>query len=143
MLEEVNRRSGAVLELIRQGDRAGAAERFVETVAVGPGGWEQLPPDLRRVFIKNADTFLDESRDPAWLTLDLEALSRFTKPVLLTHGDQSPPLFLPVISKIEAAVPQADVYEFPGASHMPHLSHPREFVDTIVAFARQPASTQD
>jgi len=78
MLEEVNRRIEAVLELIRQADAAGAAERFVETVAVGPGGWAQLPPNLRQTFIENASTFLDESRDPAWLTPDLEAMSRFT-----------------------------------------------------------------
>jgi pimeloyl-ACP methyl ester carboxylesterase len=112
----------------------------VETVAVGPGGWAQLPPSLHQSFIENASTFLDESRDPASLTLDLEAVSRFTKPVRLTQGDQSPPFFPAIIAKIEAAVPQADVHTFPGASHIPHISHPHEFVERLVAFARQPAS---
>lgn len=140
ILDEVNRRVEVVLDLIRRGDATGAAERFVETVAVGPGGWAQLPASLRQTFIENASTYLDESRDPAWQSLDLDALSRFTHPMLLTQGDQSPPFFPAIVSKIKEAVPQANVRTFPGASHIPHLSHPHEFVETLLAFARQPAS---
>lgn len=140
MLEEVNRRVEAVLDLIRQGDAAGAAERFVETVAVGPGGWAQLPPTLRQTFIENASTFLDESRDPNWLSINLDALSRFTKPVLLSQGDQSPPFFPAIISKLKEAAPQAEVRTLAGASHIPHTSHPQEFVEMLLAFARHPVS---
>ena len=141
MLKEVNRRIGAVLEKISQGDAAGAAELFVDTVAIGPGGWAQLPPNLRQTFIDNAPTFLDESHDPTWLSLDLEALSRFTQPVLLTQGDQSPPFFPAIVSKIEAVVPQAEVRTFAGAGHIPHISHPQEFVETLLALTRPPASS--
>jgi pimeloyl-ACP methyl ester carboxylesterase len=140
MLQGVNRRIEPVLELIRQGNAAEAAEVFVETVAVGPGGWAQLPPNLRQTFIENASTYLDESHDPAWLTLDLEALSRFPRPVLLTQGDQSPPFFRAIVSKFQAALPQARVQTLAGASHIPHTSHPREFVETLLAFSRHPAS---
>ncbi|GAC1474148.1 MAG: 3-oxoadipate enol-lactonase [Chloroflexota bacterium] len=139
MLEQTNQRIGAVLELIREGDAAGAAERFVETVAVGPGAWAQLPPALRQTFIENASTFRDESRDPDWLAPDLEALSRFTHPALLTQGDQSPPFFPAIIAKVHAALPQAQVQTIAGASHIPHVSHPHEFVEMLSAFARQPA----
>jgi pimeloyl-ACP methyl ester carboxylesterase len=141
MLKEVNRRIGAVLEQISQGDAAGAAERFVDTVAIGPGGWTQLPPNLRQTFIANALTFLDESYDPTGFSLDLEALSRFTKPVLLTQGDRSPPFFPAIVSKIKAVVPQAEVRTFAGAGHIPHISHPQEFIETLLALARRPASS--
>lgn len=141
LLQGVNRRIEPVLELIRQGNGAEAAEQFVETVAVGPGGWTQLPPHLRQTFVENASTYLDESHDPAWLTLDLEALSRFPYPVLLTQGDQSPPFFRAIVSKIKAYLPQARVKTLAGASHIPHTSHPREFAETLLAFARQPASS--
>jgi pimeloyl-ACP methyl ester carboxylesterase len=141
LLQEVNGRIEPVLELIRQGDAAGAAERFVDTVAVGPGGWAQLPPALRQTFIENAATYLDESHDAAWLTLELEALSRFEEPALLTQGDQSPPFFRAIVSKIKAALPQASEQTLAGASHIPHISHPQEFVETLLAFARQPASS--
>ncbi len=142
MLEEVNRRLGMVLEQIRQRDAAGGAKRFVETVAVGPGGWAQLPPSLRQTFIDNASTFLDESYDSAWLSPDLEGLARFDQPALLTHGDKSPPMFLAIVSKIAAAVPGADVQTLAGASHNPQISHPQMFVDMIAAFVGQSSSAQ-
>ena len=65
MLENVGKRIGAVAARIASGDAAGAAEQFVETVALGPGTWARLPPDLQQTFIDNAPTFLDELRDRA------------------------------------------------------------------------------
>ncbi|MGH2543823.1 MAG: alpha/beta fold hydrolase, partial [Ardenticatenaceae bacterium] len=44
MLEEVEKRVSVVVERIASEDHAGAAEQFVETVALGPGSWAQLPP---------------------------------------------------------------------------------------------------
>jgi pimeloyl-ACP methyl ester carboxylesterase len=138
ILEDVGPRVGAVLELIAQGEAAEAAERFVE-IAIGPGSWTHFPPDAQQTFINNAFTFLDENRDPVWAIPDLEALARFTKPVLVTHGDQSPPLFPGVTSRIAAAIPGADLQTFTGTGHVPQLTHPPEFVQTVLAFARQPA----
>ena len=48
-------------------------------------------------MIENAPTFLDEANDPEQLAFDLEWISGFSKPVLLTLGDQSPPTFAPVV----------------------------------------------
>ena len=63
-LAEVQRRIGAVVELLEASDHAGAARRFVETIAFGPGAWdEQLTPEMRETFITNAPTWLDEVRD--------------------------------------------------------------------------------
>ena len=45
MLAEVGQRVVAVAERIANGDHAGAAEQFAETVALGPGSWVQLPPE--------------------------------------------------------------------------------------------------
>jgi pimeloyl-ACP methyl ester carboxylesterase len=138
ILAAVNPRIGAVLELIARGEAPAAAEQFVE-VAIGPGSWAQLPPGVQQTFINNASTFLDESRDPVWQIPDLAALSRFTKPLRLTHGELSPPLFPAVSSRIAAAVPGADVQTFPGTGHVPHVTHPHEFVQMVLAFARRPA----
>ena len=139
ILEEGNRRVGAVLEQIAQGDTTKAAERFVETVAVGPGAWAGFPPPMRQIMINNAATFLDESRDPAWQTVDLDALARVTQPALLTQGDQSPPFFAAIIAKLQEALPHAEMRTIAGASHVPHMSHPHELVESIRDFARQPA----
>jgi pimeloyl-ACP methyl ester carboxylesterase len=137
MLEEVGKRIGAVVERIASGDRAGAAEQFVETVALGPGTWAQLPPDLQQTFIKNAPTFLDESRDPEVLAFDLARIKAVPRAALLTMGDQSPPTFAPVVGKLADVLPGAEVVTFPGAGHIPHVTHPDAYIDAIMAFIRR------
>lgn len=137
MLEEVGKGVGAVVERIASGDHAGAAEQFVETVALGPGTWAQLPPDLQQTFIKNAPTFLDETRDPEQLVFDLARIKAVPRPSLLTTGDQSPPTFAPVVAKLADVLPNAEVVTFPGAGHIPHVTHADAYIEAIMAFIRK------
>jgi pimeloyl-ACP methyl ester carboxylesterase len=134
LLEEVRKRIGRVVERIASGDHAGAAELFVETVALGPGSWAQLPLDFQETFVQNAPTFLDEANDPDQLGFDLEWISAFPRPVLLTTGDQSPPIFGPVIAKLADVLLSAEVVTFLSAGHIPHATHPDAYVDAITAF---------
>jgi pimeloyl-ACP methyl ester carboxylesterase len=127
----------AVVERLTAGDPADAAEHFVDTVALGPGSWAQLPPDIQRTFIDNASTFLDEARDPEALTLDLEAIKRFRRPLFLTMGDQSPPMFAPVVATLARALPDAAVFTFPGVGHIPQVTHPAAYIEAIVTFIRK------
>lgn len=137
MLEEVGRRVSTVVARIGSGDRSGAAEEFVETVALGPGSWAQLPPDLKQTFIENAPTFLDEACDPESLAFDLAWIKEFPRPSLVSVGDQSPPTFAPVVSKLAHVMPNVEVVRFPDAGHMPHVTHPAAYVETITAFIRK------
>lgn len=136
-LEDVGRRVGAVAQRIASGDHEGAAKQFAETVALGPGAWALLPPENQRTMIDNAPTFLDETRDPEALTLDLGALRQCDRPVLLTAGDQSPPPFAPVIRKVAEALPRAEVVTLAGAGHIPQVTHPERYVEAVVAFVRR------
>jgi len=136
LLQEVGRRVGAVVARIASGDHAGAAEEFVDTVALGPGSWAQIAPALRRVLIENAPTFLDEVNDSESLRFDLDWIKGFTKPALLTQGAHSPPAFAPVIAKLATALPHADVFTFTDAGHLPHATTPDAYVESIVAFTR-------
>jgi pimeloyl-ACP methyl ester carboxylesterase len=137
MLEEVGKKMGAVVERIASGDHVGAAEQFVETVALGPGSWARLPHELQQTFVTNALTFLDEARDPEQLVFDLAWIRGFPHPLLLTMGDQSPPMFAPVIAKLGAA--RGEVVIFSGAGHIPHVTHPSAYVETVTAFIRKHA----
>lgn len=139
-LEDVGRRVGAVVERISSGDHAGAAEQFVETVALGPGSWAQLPHELQRTFIENAPTFLDEARDPEQLAFDLAWIKLFSRPSLLSVGDQSPPMFAPVVATLANVLPNVEVTTFPGAGHVPHVTHPAAYVAAITAFIRKTSS---
>ena len=82
-----------VEQRLASGDMEGGARVFFETIALGPGAWEQLPEQTRRTYVTNAPTFLAEMRDPAQVRLDLEGLARFPHPTLLTNGDNSRPEF--------------------------------------------------
>ncbi|MFI7067211.1 alpha/beta fold hydrolase [Kribbella sp. NPDC050124] len=127
VVEAFGQRIAPVRRLLEAADDAAAAELFVETIALGPGQWAQLPEPVRRTFIANAPTYLDELRDPDCLTIDRNALATYTKPVLLTRGDQSPPMFAPILDRIATALPHAERHVYVGAGHVPHMTHPDDY----------------
>ena len=132
--EELKNRFLAVADEIAAGNIEAAARRFVE-IYFGPGAWDTfLPEEARRTLIHNAPTFLDETRDPEVLSIDTIALARFSKLVLLTGGSESPPFCAPVLDKLAAVLPNATRKTFAGAGHMPHITHPVEYVEAITGF---------
>ncbi|MFE9389927.1 alpha/beta fold hydrolase [Streptomyces sp. NPDC006784] len=136
LMDATDQKIGSVLAHLRAGETQAGARLFVEEVALGPGAWEQLPEQVRETFLRNAPTFLDEQKDPGWAALDLTALSQFTGPALVTGGTASPPWFATVTARIADALPQAQVHTFEGAGHIPHVTHPRDYVDAVTRFLR-------
>jgi pimeloyl-ACP methyl ester carboxylesterase len=135
-LAEVQRRIGAVVALLEGDDHEGAARLFVDTIAFGPGAWdEQLTPEMRDVFIANAPTWLDEVRDPDALQMDLKALAGFDKPALLTNGTESAPFFGPVVDMVAESLPRSERVTIDGADHVPHISVPGRYVELVRTFA--------
>jgi pimeloyl-ACP methyl ester carboxylesterase len=119
---------------ISSGNNRDAAEHFVEHVALGPGTWDQLPESFRTVMEANAPTFLDELADPTALTIDAAALATTTVPLLLTHGTESPELFPAVIAELVKLVQAARVDVLEGAGHIPHATHPEDWIARLIAF---------
>jgi hypothetical protein len=70
-------RARVVIELLEKGQMERGARQFIETIAVGPGAWEELPDKVRQTVIFNAPTFVDEQRDPEWQAIDLQRLGSF------------------------------------------------------------------
>jgi pimeloyl-ACP methyl ester carboxylesterase len=134
MLQTLKARIDAVEELLEAGDMEGGVRQFVETIAFGPGVWEQIPPEIKRIVIFNATTFLDERRDPEALSIDLARLRHFPHPALLTTGEQSPPFFSPIVDKVAKVLPHAERKTFLEAGHEPEDSHPELYVATITEF---------
>jgi pimeloyl-ACP methyl ester carboxylesterase len=89
---------------------------------------------VRDTFIFNAPTWLDELREPESLNLDLDRLAAFSAPALLSVGGASPPFFPMVVERLAAALPRAKRHVFPHAGHVPHLSHPQEYVRAVRDF---------
>lgn len=136
VLRTLQDRIQAVIELLERGQVESGARQFVETIAFGPGAWEQLSGDVRQTFIFNAPTFLDESRDTEFLTMDLQRLANFSPPMLLTQGDRSEPLFAFVVEQIAQSLPQAQRRTLSGADHIPQLSQPVEYAKAVQSFIR-------
>jgi pimeloyl-ACP methyl ester carboxylesterase len=134
MVEELEGMLLSVAGEIEAGNMEAGARRFVETV-LGPNTWDtMLPDEAKETLICNAPTFLDEARDPEALSIDLKALSGFDRPVLLGGGSESPPFFAPVLDKLAPILPNATRKTFDGDGHLPHLTHPQEYVQAITAF---------
>jgi pimeloyl-ACP methyl ester carboxylesterase len=136
MLEEFVQVIGAFTGRIAAGDPAGAAELFVEE-GLGKGLWSEFPPEFRHMCVENAANTLDDLSDPESTVYDLQWIKDFTRPALLTFGDQTAPLFPPVITRLAQAMPSAEVQEFRGAGHPIMVEQPEDFADAITAFVRR------
>jgi pimeloyl-ACP methyl ester carboxylesterase len=136
-IDEASEGERAVSAQIEAGDHEGAARRFVDEIAFGPGTWERLPDPLRATFVRNAETFAEEQRDPEARWVDLEGLRAFDRPVLLTQGTVGPEWYGAVIALIAEVLPKPSRHVYRRAGHMPHGTHPDEYVETVAEFMRR------
>jgi pimeloyl-ACP methyl ester carboxylesterase len=135
LLEQNGERIGAVVAKLAAGEYEAGAKQFVEEVAFGPGAWDnELSNEIRETFIRNAPTFLDEASDPSALNIDIEAISSFEQPTLLTVGDQSPLFFAKVVDRLEAIFPNVERRTITGAGHVPQFTHPEPYADVVSEF---------
>ena len=123
-----------VIGRLKAGDVTGGARQFIEEVAFGPGAWDQLPGAARETFTNNALTWLNEQEDPGWAALDLEALSAYPGPALLSEGDQSLPWFPAIMQRLQKTMKHSRRHVFRGAGHVPHMTHPKDYVKTVAEF---------
>ena len=133
-LEAVQATIQAVAARVARGDALGAARQFVEEVALGPGAWELLPPPERETMVDTAPAFVAEQQDPTWASIDLDALAQIECPVLISEGDESPAWFRPIVAKLAGAIKHAEVHTYRGAGHVPHVTHPRDYLATVTDF---------
>jgi pimeloyl-ACP methyl ester carboxylesterase len=128
------------VDLITAGAVVAGVRHFVDHAAFGPGTWDTLfTAEIRRTFLANADTWLDQSRDPTRLAVRPELLVGYMHPLVVSHGEASLPTYGQIATRIVAALPRSRRYVVSGAGHAPHLSHPADFAELIVACARETA----
>jgi pimeloyl-ACP methyl ester carboxylesterase len=122
----------AVADLVEAGRPEQAARDFVERLALGPGAWAMMPPEVRELMVRHAGTFAGELRDPGFGRADLDGLER---PALLTVGDSSPEWFATFVEPLRRAIPGAATATIAGAGHIPQETHPREYAGVLARFA--------
>jgi pimeloyl-ACP methyl ester carboxylesterase len=139
-LEAVQVTIESVITQVKGGDALRAAEQFVEEVALGPGAWELLPQPLRETMVDSAPAFVAEQQDPAWADVEPDALANISSPLLITEGDESPPLFAPIVAKLADAIGHAEAHTYGGAGHAPHVTNPGDYLAVVTDFlSRVPA----
>lgn len=84
--------------------------------------------------MRHAPTFLGQLNDPDALELDLDGLSEVSTPLLLSPGDHSPPIFLPIMDQLAANAPNAERRTFANAGQVPHMTNPDDYVSMSTAF---------
>lgn len=63
----------------------------MDNAAFGPGTWDTLfTPEIRKVCIARADTWLDQSRDPERLSVRTELFATYPHRIVISHGDSAP-----------------------------------------------------
>jgi pimeloyl-ACP methyl ester carboxylesterase len=142
MLQHGTQSVESVGRRIADGDHEGAARQFVDEIAFGPGAWEnELPPEIKAMFVRNAPTFLDELQDPTQFTINKDALAHLEIPVRLTEGSESPTVGARrVIDRLVELIPRVSRETIDGAAHVPHLTTPERYVDVTTRMAHQAAT---
>jgi pimeloyl-ACP methyl ester carboxylesterase len=129
--------------LIERGLVADGLRTFVDGAAFGPGTWDGVfTPAIRQICIDNADTWLDQSRDPERLAVRPELLAGYPHPFVISHGDAGLPTYGPVALRVAAAVPGALRHVVAGAGHAPHLTHPVVFAELVLDTAARVADAR-
>ncbi len=136
LIEDFPQLLATVSERLASGDHAGAAKQFVED-GLGEGLWAKFPPKFREDVIENTAPSLEEANDPEDDFIDLEWVRGFTRPALLTLGDQTAPMFPPVITKLAKAMPSAEVQKITGAGHPVQAEQPKDFAEAINDFVHR------
>jgi pimeloyl-ACP methyl ester carboxylesterase len=136
MHEEYLESVAAVRALLESGAHRQAAERFFDAVAVGPGTWAALPPEARDTLVRHAPAFLGQLKDPDAIDLDLDALAEVSMPVLLSQGDQSPRIFVPIMDHLAAKAPKAERRTLATAGHVPAATHPDDYIKMVTTFVQ-------
>ncbi len=138
LLDEIRGRIGAVVAQLRAGDHEGGARRFVEEIALGPGAWEALPQEVRRLVTSRVPGFLGDVEDPGWADLPLEVAPEPPGcPVLVTWGSESPAWLQEVAALAAGRTAGAVAQTLVGCGHLPHETHPARYAGAVGTFIEE------
>ena len=114
-------------------ERMPSPREFAEN-SLGEGWWDRLTDDERQGFEDNGEVWSAEVAEAA--PFDATALAGFDRPLLVTIGGASPPFW----RQVAETIPGAAIETIPGAGHLPHLTHSREYATVLREFASAAAA---
>lgn len=125
--------SSEAAALVRSGNDAAAAERFVD-FWMTEGSWREMPEkrqDMVARSVRNVGRWRDTTFAPA---AGPAAFASLQVPVLLMWGDCSPESSQSVVRLLRAILPDAVGAPQPGLGHMGPVTHPERVNARIASF---------
>jgi pimeloyl-ACP methyl ester carboxylesterase len=126
----------------RAGDKPGAVDTWARGV-FGPGYRDPLErglPGAIEQCVADADAFFTQEL-PAlqqW-SFTQEDASHITQPVLAVLGENTSPTFPERMELLRSWLPNVELFELPGATHLLHLQNPQGMAEGLASFyARHP-----
>ena len=124
----------STLDLIRHGRHEDGTRLFMETIAFGPGAWDQIPEPMRDTFVFNAPTFHAEQADPDWSSIELSELADTGTPLHLTYSSDTRPAMREIVEILARRLPTARQQSVDGAGHVPQITDPNQLAKLIEDF---------
>jgi pimeloyl-ACP methyl ester carboxylesterase len=138
----------AISDVWRKGDKAGAVDGFMRMVS-GPtyrAAFERALPGSFERGLADAETFFGQELPAlgAW-RLTREDAGRIAQPVLAVMGAKSPdvsPIWSARQQLLLTALPNAEGFVLPDATHLLHVQNPRAMAEALADFfARHPITS--
>ena len=87
------------------------------------------------LVIERPDLFASVAvHEPNPRSLDVDRLTSYGGPLLMTHGDQSPPSVIQMLDEISDTLPRSQRYIFRRAGDAPHVTHTDDFALVVGSF---------
>ncbi len=137
-LAEAATAAAEAADLIERGEVERGVITFIERVAFGPRSWTDLLDEHARArMLINAHTWLDQSKDPGRLSVDVLPLDALAPHVTLIGGTAGLPHFAQVADRMHQLLPRLQRMRIEGAGHGAPLSHARSLAECIVEHAER------
>lgn len=121
-------------EVIGNGELERAAREIVEQFAVQPGAWDRLRPEVRRSAERHVGLWAEEFADPEAVHPDRDALRNLVIPILVTSGDESPPVLNRIARALVTQLRNGTYRQIPGVGHVPQVTSPHQYVGVLGSF---------
>jgi pimeloyl-ACP methyl ester carboxylesterase len=87
------------------------------------------------LVIERPDLFASVAvHEPNPRSLDVDRLASYGGPLLISHGDQSPPSVIQMLDEISDVLPRTQRWIFRRAGDAPHATHPDDFALVVGSF---------
>jgi pimeloyl-ACP methyl ester carboxylesterase len=121
-------------EAFRAGNRE-AALRLTIDYFVGPGLYDQIPPEFRESLEANAREWEALTTSAESLpTVSREEIGRITKPTLIIKGEKTYPIGQLIDPELARVIPHAQRAVVPDGTHEMCVEHPSVCAESIHAF---------